>query len=128
MSATDASTSKAEGSSKVAETHKEDEQPALGILEEDDEFEEFPVTGVPALRSELGNILTDCFARCFQTGTTQRPTLRTSKALHLVLRSLPAISCGRIIGMTTISRTTSACNYGALLCIASQIFTLMSLS
>lgn len=58
MSAADASTSKAESSTKVAETHKEDEQPALGILEEDDEFEEFPVTGTlafiaPALDSVL---------------------------------------------------------------------------
>ena len=48
MSAADASTSKAESSSKVEETHKEDEQPALGILEEDDEFEEFAVAGAYA--------------------------------------------------------------------------------
>lgn len=45
MSSADASTSKAESSTKAAESHKEDEQPALGILEEDDEFEEFAVTG-----------------------------------------------------------------------------------
>ena len=45
MSAADASTSKAEATSTVGETHKEDEQPALGILEEDDEFEEFATAG-----------------------------------------------------------------------------------
>lgn len=48
MSAANASTSKAEISTTVGETHKEDEQPALGILEEDDEFEEFAVTGACA--------------------------------------------------------------------------------
>ena len=53
MSATNASSSKAESSSKVGETHKEDEQPALGILEEDDEFEEFSVTGARKRRYRL---------------------------------------------------------------------------
>ena len=53
MSAANASSSKAESSSKVGETHKEDEQPALGILEEDDEFEEFSVTGARKRRYRL---------------------------------------------------------------------------
>ena len=44
--------------------HKEDEQPALGIVEEDDEFEEFAITGafllyvLPPLRAvELTRVL-----------------------------------------------------------------------
>jgi hypothetical protein len=32
-------------SSKVTEPAKQDAQPHLGVLEEDDEFEEFPVAG-----------------------------------------------------------------------------------
>ena len=44
MSAT-ASSSKIESPAKVGEPHKEDEQPTLGVLEEDDEFEEFEVAG-----------------------------------------------------------------------------------
>ena len=48
MSAADASTSKVQAPTTVGESHKEDEQPALGILEEDDEFEEFAVTGACA--------------------------------------------------------------------------------
>lgn len=46
MSSNNASSSKVESPTKVAEPHKEDEhQPGLGVLEEDDEFEEFPVAG-----------------------------------------------------------------------------------
>ena len=46
MSANTASSSKVESPAKVAEPHKEDDHPAaLGVLEEDDEFEEFPTAG-----------------------------------------------------------------------------------
>ena len=47
MSSSAASTSKpAETSTKVNEpTKEEDAQPTLGVLEEDDEFEEFAVAG-----------------------------------------------------------------------------------
>lgn len=39
-----ASSSKVESPAKVGEQHKEEEkQPTLGVLEEDDEFEEFEV-------------------------------------------------------------------------------------
>ena len=44
-----ASSSKGEAAppTKIIEPHKEDDHPAaLGVLEEDDEFEEFPVAGV----------------------------------------------------------------------------------
>ena len=46
MSATNtASSSKVESPAKVGEPHKEEEQqPTLGVLEEDDEFEEFEVS------------------------------------------------------------------------------------
>lgn len=48
MSANAASSSKVESPAKVAEPHKDDDHPAaLGVLEEDDEFEEFPVAGTP---------------------------------------------------------------------------------
>lgn len=43
-----ASSSKPEAAppTKIIETHKDDDHPvALGVLEEDDEFEEFPVAG-----------------------------------------------------------------------------------
>ncbi|KAF7799794.1 hypothetical protein EIP86_011036 [Pleurotus ostreatoroseus] len=56
MSAADASTSKAEATSTVSETHKEDEQPALGILEEDDEFEEFAVTDWDDSKTHLSDL------------------------------------------------------------------------
>ncbi len=45
MSSNNPSSSKVESPAKIGEQHKEDEQPALGILEEDDEFEEFTVAG-----------------------------------------------------------------------------------
>lgn len=42
----------AETNSKTAEKPKtEDAQPHLGVLEEDDEFEEFAVQGAPSSRS-----------------------------------------------------------------------------
>lgn len=48
MSSGNASTSKApEPAVKSAEVSKEEQaQPTLGVLEEDDEFEEFPVAGM----------------------------------------------------------------------------------
>ena len=46
MSAAASSSKAAETTVKVAEPLKEDDsQPALGVLEEDDEFEEFAVAG-----------------------------------------------------------------------------------
>lgn len=43
-----ASSSKVESPAKVGEPAKEEEQPTLGVLEEDDEFEEFEVAGTIA--------------------------------------------------------------------------------
>jgi len=46
MSSSTASTSKpTDNSTKGNEQKEEDAQPTLGVLEEDDEFEEFPVAG-----------------------------------------------------------------------------------
>jgi hypothetical protein len=46
MSSSAASTSKpTDSSTKGNEQKEEDAQPTLGVLEEDDEFEEFPVAG-----------------------------------------------------------------------------------
>lgn len=46
MSTAASSSKSADPTAKVAEPTKEDEnQPALGVLEEDDEFEEFAVAG-----------------------------------------------------------------------------------
>ena len=50
MSAAASSSKPADSAAKVAEPLKEDEnQPALGVLEEDDEFEEFAVAGMYSL-------------------------------------------------------------------------------
>ena len=57
-----ASTSKVEVPTKVIEpsTHKDDDHPAaLGVLEEDDEFEEFPVAG-QCPSSGRGSMLLAC--------------------------------------------------------------------
>lgn len=45
MSSAAASTSKPAAEAANPETKKEDAQPHLGVLEEDDEFEEFAVQG-----------------------------------------------------------------------------------
>lgn len=46
MSTNASSSSKVESPAKLIESHKDDDHPAaLGVLEEDDEFEEFPVAG-----------------------------------------------------------------------------------
>jgi len=57
MSAAASSSRAAETSAKVAEPLKEDEnQPALGVLEEDDEFEEFAVADWDDSQTNLAHL------------------------------------------------------------------------
>ncbi|PSR89002.1 hypothetical protein EW026_g3953 [Hermanssonia centrifuga] len=56
MSSNNPSSSKVESPAKIGEQHKEDEQPALGILEEDDEFEEFTVADWDDKHTALGDL------------------------------------------------------------------------
>ncbi|KAI0084146.1 DSS1/SEM1 family-domain-containing protein [Irpex rosettiformis] len=51
-----ASSSKVESPAKVGEPHKEDEQPTLGVLEEDDEFEEFEVADWDDSHTDLAHL------------------------------------------------------------------------
>ncbi|KAJ7510463.1 hypothetical protein B0H11DRAFT_2216255 [Mycena galericulata] len=77
MSSSASASSSKQAETKVAEKPKEAHQAQLGVLEEDDEFEEFPVAG------SFISLLCDPHSRTFsrtQTGTTRRQTLRTLAA------------------------------------------------
>ncbi|KIP08050.1 hypothetical protein PHLGIDRAFT_19052 [Phlebiopsis gigantea 11061_1 CR5-6] len=57
MSANASSSSKVESPAKIAEPHKDDDHPAaLGVLEEDDEFEEFPVADWDDAQTDLAHL------------------------------------------------------------------------
>ncbi|KAI0077878.1 hypothetical protein K474DRAFT_1771416 [Panus rudis PR-1116 ss-1] len=57
MSATASSSKPAEGAPKVAEPLREDDaQPTLGVLEEDDEFEEFEVADWDDAQTDLAHL------------------------------------------------------------------------
>jgi 26 proteasome complex subunit DSS1 len=61
---------KSDDPSKSTEISKEEEStPHLGVLEEDDEFEEFPVQGEPRLRVLCASLLSQPPFGA-QTGTT----------------------------------------------------------
>jgi len=107
--------------SKVENTmnqpQKEDAIPGLGVLEEDDEFEEFPVQGKRALRSDLPicvlrvfhNSIYSLFTRRnLQTGMIHRRISLIWRVLELLGQQSGATNCGRITGMTMISRRSSA--------------------
>ncbi|KAI0346096.1 hypothetical protein BDW22DRAFT_1481218 [Trametopsis cervina] len=51
-----ASSSKVESPAKVGEPAKEEEQPTLGVLEEDDEFEEFEVADWDDTHTDLAHL------------------------------------------------------------------------
>lgn len=116
MSSENASGSKApDSSSKTTEILKEDEtqpQLVLGVLEEDDEFEEFAVAGT---RSYSYGRMKDYLHVHFlmqQIGTTRRPLSRTLEVLHLAQRSRGATSYGKTTGTTMTSRMTSVYSCG----------------
>jgi hypothetical protein len=85
--------------------------PTLGVLEEDDEFEEFPVQGVFAPSHTLRKRL--CRPVHAQTGTIREQMPRTWPAPHLARRRAAGTSSGKTTGMTTTSRMTSTCSSGA---------------
>jgi hypothetical protein len=108
MSSATASSSKVESPAKVGEPHKEEEQPTLGVLEEDDEFEEFEVAG------KRKPIVTNHFVLILlvfiQTGTIPRPILHIWEGQPPEQPNLVGTNCGRIIGTMMMSRTISVCN------------------
>lgn len=85
------------------------ENPTLGVLEEDDEFEEFPVAGRLAPFECTAMVL---ISGPQQTGTTHK---QISPILRVQLQELlnqEETNYGRIIGTTMTSRTISVSSYG----------------
>ena len=71
----------------------------LGVLEEDDEFEEFAVAGQlhPFFSKK-----TPAKSRWNKIGMIRKQTWHILEVLPLVQQNPGVISCGRIIGMTMI--------------------------
>jgi hypothetical protein len=107
MSSTAAATNKSEDPANSAEPSKEDETvPHLGVLEEDDEFEEFPVQGELLYVPCTSLLSQPPFGA--QIGTTPKSIWRILEALLLERPSRKEISFGRTIGMMMTLRRTSA--------------------
>jgi hypothetical protein len=100
-----ASTSKDGEPSNTADK-KTQNLPNLGVLEEDDEFEEFAVAG--QLRANLIYFFT-CFHHT-QIGTIRKLIWLILEEHNLEQRSLVGTNSGKTIGMMMISRMNSAFN------------------
>ena len=81
----------------------------LGVLEEDDEFEEFPVQGEPCLRVPYASLLSQLPFGA-QTGMTLKQIWHILEALHQEQPRQKEINFGRTIGMTMTLRRTLACS------------------
>lgn len=88
---------------------EEESAPHLGVLEEDDEFEEFPVQGEPRLRVLCASLLSQLPFGA-QTGMTPKQIWRISEALHQERPRQKEISFGKTIGMTMTLRRILACS------------------
>jgi len=103
------SSSASASNSKVPDAPKEqakETQLNLGVLEEDDEFEEFPVAG----ENFQPTICSPVICSTLQIGRILKQTLHISVVLLQVLLSLEEISYGKITGMTMTLKTSSVCN------------------
>jgi hypothetical protein len=107
--------SKVESSS--SNPQKEEAIPGLGVLEEDDEFEEFPVQGKHPSRPEPPDLcltrlppldLLVAVPQILQTGTIHRQISLTWRVPGLQDRQSEVINCGKITGTTMTSRRSSA--------------------
>ncbi|KAF8754323.1 hypothetical protein RHS01_06255 [Rhizoctonia solani] len=104
------STAKTSTDAKMdVDDQKKKQIPALGVLEEDDEFEEFPAQGmaIPYMLSSLvrkSPLLAD-----WEDRDTDIANLTNTSSGG---RNPPPTTCGRIIGMTTTLRTILASSFG----------------
>lgn len=102
-----ASTSKA-GEPSKPEQKTQENLPNLGVLEEDDEFEEFAVAG------QLYDIVSDFTVKFFvfitQIGTIRKRIWLILEEHNLEQPSLEGINSGKTIGMMMILRMNSAFN------------------
>jgi len=103
------SSSASASNSKVPDAHKEqakETQLNLGVLEEDDEFEEFPVAGENFQPTNCSLVI----CSTLQIGRILKQTSHISVVLLQVLLSPEEISYGKITGMTMTLKTSSVCN------------------